>query len=1485
MATQRQDFERQVAKQNEEMELQIARKVEAAIQAHQAQQPPPPSASFNSDPEFKAFLANQNRQMQMLTDMMFAQPMGKRFARVADSDVENTIAEQGEAQSPAVTFAVRKRQNTRATSEKIPLIDARLTVEPGNHQQMVNLSDISMDQSIIQGQLQHRTEKWSPDSKSHHWSARDPESPLDPFQLDYPSQELQKDPSFDSSAIQADRALTPPPRKLYEARPGIFADAEVSDDHFKEILQQHSEAPKVDSSHQLGDSSLVILDPGSTSVRRSPESQETDQPIRTSQLQKTIIQYFRVVTDEPMISEDLQHSRNEGDSEVGTKGQLSEKPGPPRERRNAGDSPSLDQQRQQGQENRNAVNVRNQTPQGGEGPLERSGAIRTESEQRRVPECNDVQREQGRTESTSDHTRLELVETNSPRNIAQTLWKDFFKRHSQPVNSVSRRSALSVQNQKENKHWGDVLTEKTEGVTRIYSQNVNGINLDRRGGKFNAICELLREIQGDIFCGQEHNLDTSQANVRQTLYDTTRQHWERSLLTLGTTPIAYHTQYKPGGTFTLATGHITGRILAHESDKWGRWTIQHLTGKADRKVAIFSVYQVVDKSVKGGITTARQQQVLLIQDNDAIQEPRTAFRRDLHMKLRNFRSKGYELLVLGDFNEEFGSDSEGMEFLASDLGLVNLIPTKHPQKLPATYARGRSCLDYALATQKFQEALVKAGYEAFNHRLHSDHRGFYLDFQNSILSARLSLIGNRHEFAERLDKDVLNASLTAERKTHRYREPFWSVELAEARKKVTILSKCLSSLKTGLHCAETLTREIHELNDPISLPTSIRDCSSSLRKAKQDVKQIVSQSYQRRDAERMQKIKALENSRNPLERKVVASLRRLKKVEDIKHLFRKLKNVRSSNDRYGVTRLEIPVHPEEDPKVCTEWQQIDVPEEILRHLTRRNQQHFGQAQGTPFTTSPLAESLGFGGGSWAGDDLLNGQFDTQGMDENVSILIRHIRHIEEMQQLASRPTISDDEFVQKLKVWTESTTTSPSGFHLGHYKALIGRHSHSIDARDDELPPEFVTVRNELDQKQRELREVHLRLLNYALERGYSYRRWHTVANVILFKDPGVVKIHRTRVIHLYEADYNLALGIKWRSALHQAEDLRRLDDGQYGSRPKRNAKDPVLLEELQYEISRITRKSLAITSYDAMACYDRIIPSVAMLAVYRDPSGEEEVTLGITGFVDDCGSQITDQGSPSASPGDILQGVQYNAQLWTNLLSASGGALEISKCSCHVVQWQFSQNGSPVFKPVVQTSSIKVEVTDPITNVTHSVKLLSPYQAHKTLGHHKDPAGTQQAQFRELKAKSDEITKFMWSYPLSRSEAWTYYYACYLPSVMYPLAASSMTKHQVHSVQRKALSILVARCGYNRNTKREILFGPASLGGATFRDLYVEQGIAQISSFIHHWRQYTTIGKMLRITVAWIQVSVGVSYSILENVVNLFRISNPSGSNRCDNS
>jgi hypothetical protein len=65
-------------------------------------------------------------------------------------------------------------------------------------------------------------------------------------------------------------------------------------------------------------------------------------------------------------------------------------------------------------------------------------------------------------------------------------------------------------------------------------------------------------------------------------------------------------------------------------------------------------------------------------------------------------------------------------------------------------------------------------------------------------------------------------------------------------------------------------------------------------------------------------------------------------------------------------------------------------------------------------------------------------------------------------------------------------------------------------------------------------------------------------------KIPGCPKINKLRVIHLYKADYNVILKILWaRRLVWHANDQDRLNEGQAGYRPGRNAIDVVIKKEM----------------------------------------------------------------------------------------------------------------------------------------------------------------------------------------------------------------------------------------------------------------------------------------------------------------------------------
>lgn len=61
----------------------------------------------------------------------------------------------------------------------------------------------------------------------------------------------------------------------------------------------------------------------------------------------------------------------------------------------------------------------------------------------------------------------------------------------------------------------------------------------------------------------------------------------------------------------------------------------------------------------------------------------------------------------------------------------------------------------------------------------------------------------------------------------------------------------------------------------------------------------------------------------------------------------------------------------------------------------------------------------------------------------------HLQHTTDIANFnSSTPTITLTACREKIKVWRESTTTSPSGLHLGHFKSMIARFT-SSEVTDD----------------------------------------------------------------------------------------------------------------------------------------------------------------------------------------------------------------------------------------------------------------------------------------------------------------------------------------------------------------------------------------------------------------------------------------------------
>jgi hypothetical protein len=208
-----------------------------------------------------------------------------------------------------------------------------------------------------------------------------------------------------------------------------------------------------------------------------------------------------------------------------------------------------------------------------------------------------------------------------------------------------------------------------------------------------------------------------------------------------------------------------------------------------------------------------------------------------------------------------------------------------------------------------------------------------------------------------------------------------------------------------------------------------------------------------------------------------------------------------------------------------------------------------------------------------------------------------------------------------------------------------------------------------------------------------------------------------------------------------------------------------------------------------------------------------------------------------------------HNSQLWSDLLYKSGGSLELPKCTYHFSHYRFATDGTPYLQSGQVGPSVQVRTGNDL--YTQTVPSSSAYQAYKTLGCFKSPSGAQKTQMQNLNKKCVLHARIITTSALTRLEGWTYYFSKYLTSPGYALPVCHFSTKHLTILEQKCLPAMFARCGFNRNTSRNVLFGPSKYNGAGFRPFRTEQGVGQLQFFVKHWSHRTEPGCLLRIAVA----------------------------------
>jgi hypothetical protein len=953
------------------------------------------------------------------------------------------------------------------------------------------------------------------------------------------------------------------------------------------------------------------------------------------------------------------------------------------------------------------------------------------------------------------------------------------------------------------------------------------------------------------------------------------------------------------------------------------------------------------------------------------------------------------------------SEKQGIDLILKSCHLADLHTLGHSQPPATYKYGSNRRIDYMLGSEAIADSVVHAGYLPFDDNgITSKHRGLFIDFDHHQVLGKVDHIvrqANRqlrsedplatdrymkafksyidsHDICGRLDdlkivinsmtlrrirecydsidRDITRAMLHAEKAAKKPSGKYaWSPEL---RKHGLLTRYWRLRLRYASNAQSTLLLQIHHLRTRLSqLSIHVEDNDSNdmtyltqaWKSELKNLRQVRKVAYDYRTIHMDRIIHQYQAEASLLSpddtqglseiRKKIKRVERIISNEQMRKPFRIIKSATQPSHPGGLTKLFVPTHAT-NAKAAARFSNPDgtltrdqlwalarsdknavAYETVLdcstmeQTLNDYNRSWFRQASNTPFGHGDLFKLVGFEGLTEEADAILSGEcINYMGipMSKELTAFLEACKRPKNLHDISS--TISDDDFRKTVKNWKESTSTSPSGRHLGHYKTAI---------LDDDIT------------------QLHVDMLNLPIQLGFAPERWTHSVTPMIEKDEGKPFLTRLRVIHLFEADYNLFLKILFgKRMVSNGERCHALNDQQHGSRPRRMTMDALFLARLEKDLIRQTKTNAAHMDNDATGCYDRIIVSLGMLAcrrlgmptsvircqtdallfmryavkhvygissteyhstlleplfgtgqgsgaspaiwlslvtvllnaydqladdydihglAFNDPWQELSAKWHIGAFVDDT-NQATLDSTSLLTTSELTEQLRQAGQLWEKLLHISGGALNLSKCSWSLQFWEW-KNGRPRLQPMSKHDPplLMTSGDNPEQNI---ITRIDNHTAARNLGVYLNAHGTFQHHAQITKEKSATLAHRLQRSRLSPALAMTYYRTTYLPAIGYSLPVTSMTMVELQQVQTLMNRVILNKLGFNRNYPRAVAFAPLYEFGVGLRNLQLEQGLAQIQALLNYIGTDHKVGKVMLISYRTLQVEAGVHFDLL---------------------
>lgn len=241
--------------------------------------------------------------------------------------------------------------------------------------------------------------------------------------------------------------------------------------------------------------------------------------------------------------------------------------------------------------------------------------------------------------------------------------------------------------------------KKNKGT--IPFSNLSGVSYYNEVQEWKLILGYLYDLQVDVFCLSELNLNLTHPIVRDFIYKYKRSTDKHCKLQIAySKPFKKSAEFQMGGTITGVTGRWSGRNLNLKLDlpvkEYGRWSLAHLQGKGKSIITIISIYRVCKQGGGGKNTIWLQQQRDIQSATGQLVNPRTKFTEDMATLLHFLQQRNHHVIICGDVNNDMNdkSSSNTWRSMLQSCNMSVVTDIKFPgASLPATYERGTRCLD------------------------------------------------------------------------------------------------------------------------------------------------------------------------------------------------------------------------------------------------------------------------------------------------------------------------------------------------------------------------------------------------------------------------------------------------------------------------------------------------------------------------------------------------------------------------------------------------------------------------------------------------------------------------------------------------------------------------------------------------------------------------------------------------------------------------